>query len=368
MQVPFIELKRQYEAYREEIDAAVARVLARGWYILGEEGRAFETEFAAWVGAAHAVGCGSGTDALQLALAAVGVKHGQEVIVPANTCVPTVAAIEGAGAVPVPADVDSHHLTLDPASVEAHITERTGAILPVHLYGHACDMDPLLGLAKKHDLRVIEDCAQAHGARYRDRPCGTMGDAAAFSFYPTKNLGALGDAGCVTTNDADIAARVTQLRNYGQSDRYHHVIQGFNSRMDEIQAAVLRVKLPHLHQANGVRREHAAYYHAHLGGLGLVLPEPAPWAWHNYHIYAIRTPHRAELENQLRDHGIGTIQHYPVPIHLQPAYAHLGYREGACPVAERACEEVLSLPIYPELTKEEADTVVRAVREARPRA
>jgi dTDP-4-amino-4,6-dideoxygalactose transaminase len=362
MQVPFIELKRQYEAHREAIDAAIARVLARGWYILGEEGRAFEEEFAGWTGAAHAVGCGSGTDALQLALAAAGVEHGQEVIVPANTCVPTVAAIEGAGALPVPADVDPHHLTLDPASVAQRITPRTGAILPVHLYGHACDMDPLLELARTHNLRVIEDCAQAHGARYKDRHCGTMGDAAAFSFYPTKNLGALGDAGCVTTNDADIAARVRQLRNYGQSDRYHHVIQGFNSRMDEIQAAVLRVKLPHLDAANEIRREHAAYYHAQLAGLGLILPEPAMWAWHNYHIYAIRTPRRDALEDHLRKHGIGTIQHYPVPVHLQPAYAHLGYEAGACPVAERACREVLSLPIYPELTQEEAEAVVQAVR------
>ncbi len=361
MRVPFIELKRQYLARREAIDAAVGRVLDSGWYILGEEGRAFEQEFAAYLGAAHAVGCNSGTDVIALALRAVGVGADSEVVTAANTCVPTVAAIASTGAKSVPADVDPTYLTLTAESVAARITGKTAAIVPVHLHRHPCDMDPILEVARAHGIPVVEDCAQAHGARYKDRPCGTLGDAAAFSFYPTKNLGALGDAGCVVTHDEGLAGRARRMRNYGQSDRYHHDIAGINSRMDELQAAVLRAKLPQLDADNAARRAHAASYNAALAGLGLLLPASAPWATPNHHIFAVRAPQRDALQAHLRQHGIGTLIHYPIPFHLQPAYAHPGYGEGACPTAEKACREVLSLPIYPELTVTERQAVIAAV-------
>ena len=340
---------------------AIDRVLRRGWYVLGEEVAAFEREFAAWLGVERVVGVGSGTDAIHLALRAVGVEPGDEVITAANTCVPTVAGICAAGARPVPADVDAGTLTLDPASVEGAITRRTRAIVPVHLYGHPCDMDGLMAVARVHDLRVVEDCAQAHGALYKGRKCGTFGDAAAFSFYPTKNLGCFGDGGAVATNNPEVAERLRKLRNYGERERYVHDSAGFNSRLDELQAAVLRAKLPQLDAWTEDRRVRAARYDELLRSLPVRLPAEADGARHCYHLYAIRHTLRDALQRHLKDAGIGTLLHYPLPIHRQPAYRHLGYEEGAFPVAEGACGEVLSLPLYPELPMVSVERVAEAI-------
>lgn len=360
--IPFFELQSQATALSPEIRAAMDRVLERGWFILGEELKAFEEEFAAYLGVRHVAGVGSGTDAIHLALRAVGVTRGDAVITVANTCVPTVAGIGCTGARAALADVDTASLTLDADDLERRITPQTRAIVPVHLYGHPCDMDPILEVAREHGLAVVEDCAQAHGSRYKEALCGTFGDAAAFSFYPTKNLGAYGDAGAVATNDAGIAERLRLLRNYGERTRYHHSVQGVNSRLDEIQAAILRAKLPHLDTWNAARRERAQLYTELLAGLPLTLPREADWAMSNFHIYAVRTPRRDALQAHLRDRGIGTLLHYAVPIHLQEAYRDLGYAAGAFPRAEQACAEVLSLPLYPELSLDAVREVAAAVR------
>ncbi|MCX8067101.1 MAG: DegT/DnrJ/EryC1/StrS family aminotransferase [Anaerolineae bacterium] len=364
--IPSFDLTRQYVSLKEEIDAAIARVLARGRFILGEEVTAFEQEFAAACGVAHAVGVASGTDALYLALRACGIGPGDEVITVSHTAVATVAAIELAGARPVLVDVDPRRYTMDPAKVEERITPRTRALLPVHLYGCPADMAPLLEIARRYGLFLIEDCAQAHGAYYRGRPVGSWGDIAAFSFYPTKNLGAFGDGGAVVTNDSTLARRVQLLREYGWARRYVSHIRGTNSRLDEIQAAVLRVKLRHLEAWNERRRQIAALYSEYLAEAtrwGLVLPGEPENAHHVYHLYVVRHPQRDALQAFLRERGIGTLVHYPVPVHLQPAYADLGYREGSLPVSEALAREVLSLPMYPELTDEEVQRVAEAVRE-----
>lgn len=361
--IPFVDFRAQFAALERELRAAMDRVFARGWYVLGEEGAAFESEFAAYLGVARAVGVASGTDAIHLALRAAGVGPGSEVITVANTCVPTVAAIEAAGARPVLVDACEDTLTLDPAQVDAAITPATRAIVPVHLYGHPCDMDPLLDLARAHGLAIVEDCAQAHGARYRNRLCGTLGTAAAFSFYPTKNLGAFGDGGAVATDDPAVADRVRMLRNYGERARYDSEIPGFNSRLDELQAAILRVKLAHLDAWNEARRARAHRYGELLEGLPLRLPVEMPWARHVYHLYVVRTEDRDALQAHLQAHGIVVHAHYPRPVHFNEAYAHLGYCPGAFPVAERACREVLSLPLYPELPMDAVEAVARAVRD-----
>jgi dTDP-4-amino-4,6-dideoxygalactose transaminase len=357
--IPFLELKSQFRAIEPDVRAAMDRVLGRGWYVLGEEVAAFEAEFAAWLGAPRAVGVASGTDAIALALRALGVGPGDDVIVPTNTCVPTVTGIGLSGARPVLADVDEVTLTLTGETARAVLTPQTRAICPVHLYGHPCDMDGILGLARERALVVVEDCAQAHGARYRERPCGTLGDAAAFSFYPSKNLGAYGDGGAVVLREESVADRVRQLRNYGQSDRYRHVALGMNSRLDEIQAAVLRVKLPHLRAWNDARRLRAERYGERLRGVRV--PEEQPWATSAWHLYPVRSTQRDALRTFLRENGVATEIHYPVPIHLQEAYAHLGYREGDFPVAESACREVLSLPLYPELAIEDVDRIIESI-------
>jgi dTDP-4-amino-4,6-dideoxygalactose transaminase len=356
-------LKSQFRGIAPEIRAAIEEVLESAWYIFGKNCSAFETEFAAYVGANHAAGVGSGTEAIHLALAAVGVRPGDEVITVANTCVPTVAGIGASGATPVLVDADPVTLTLDPAKLEDAISSRTKAIVPVHLYGHPCDIDPILAVASRHGLAVVEDCAQAHGTRYRGRHCGTFGAAAAFSFYPSKNLGAYGDAGAVTTNDGAVDGRVRMLRNYGEETRYHHTVRGFNSRLDEIQAAILRVKLRHLDAWNAARREHAAAYAQLLEGLPVTLPAEAPWAHHIYHLYVIRSPRRDALQAHLKQRGIATLLHYPVPIHLQEAYADLNRGRGAFPQAEKACDEVLSLPMYAELPFEHIERVAEAIRD-----
>ncbi len=359
--IPFLEFKAQFRAIEDEVRAAVNEVLESGWYVLGKQLEAFEKAFADYLGVRHVVGVASGTDAIHLALRAAGVAPGGEVLSVANTCVPTVAAICAASAKPRLVDVSPETLTMDAAKLDAAIGRQTQAILPVHLYGHPCDMDPILEVARAHNIPVIEDCAQAHGAEYRGRRCGTFGLAAAFSFYPTKNLGAYGDAGAVATDDDDVAQRLRQLRNYGEDRRYYHGCQGFNSRLDEMQAAVLRVKLRHLDDWTQARRKRAQAYRERLANTPLLLPPDAEWARQNYHLFAVRSPERDAIAAHLKRADIGVLMHYPVPIHLQPGYADLGYAQGAFPVAERACNEVFSLPLYPELSFEDLGRVCQAL-------
>ncbi|HID87251.1 MAG TPA: DegT/DnrJ/EryC1/StrS family aminotransferase [Anaerolineae bacterium] len=359
--IPVCDLRCQYHSIKREVDEAVARVLERGWFILGEEVAAFEAEFAAYCGASHAVGVASGTDALHLALRAVGVGPGDQVITVANAGVPQAAAIELAGARPVFVDVDPATYNMDPSLVEDAITPRTRAILPVHLYGHPADLDPILEIASRHGLAVVEDAAQAHGALYKGRRVGALGHIGIFSFYPTKNLGAYGDGGMVVTNDPPLAERVRLLRQYGWEKRYYSTLRGVNSRLDELQAAILRVKLRHLDEWNARRREIAARYDELLAGSGVVTPAEQPYAHHVYHLYVIRTPQRDALRAYLLEAGVGTSVHYPLPTHLQEAYRDLGLGPGSLPVTERAANEVLSLPMFPELTEEEQEEICQAI-------
>ena len=356
--VPFGDLRRQYDAMREEIDTAVRRVHERGWFILGEECEAFESEFAAAVGVRHAVGVGNGTEAIHLALRAVGVGPGDEVITVANTCVPTVSGIWPSGATIRLIDVDERSFTLDPHKLEEAITTKTRAIVVVHLYGQAADLDPIAEIARRHNLNLIEDAAQAHGALYKGRRLGSIGDAAAFSFYPSKNLGANGDGGAVTTNDAEIAGRLRRLRNYGQEQRYYHTSKGINSRLDEMQAAILRAKLPRLDGWNERRRAIARLYDQGIHNPLIRKPEEMSYGRHNYHLYVVRCERRDALQQHLSERGIQTLIHYPVPIHLQEGYQDLGRKRGDYPVSERGADEVLSLPIFPELSDGEAASVV----------
>lgn len=357
--VPFNALAVQDRPLRDQILAALHRVVERGRYVLGEELVAFERAFAPHAGCAQSVGVASGTDAIRLALDAVGVGPGDEVVTVSHTATFTALAISALGARPVFCDIEPLTMMLDPARLEAAITPRTRAILPVHLYGQAADMDPILAIAGRRGVPVIEDCAQAHGALYRGRPVGSFGAAAAFSFYPTKNLGAFGDAGAVTTSDAAIADRVRMLRNGGQGDRYRHDAIGVNSRLDEIQAAILAVKLGRLAEANDERRAQAARYAAALEGV--TLPHEAAGRRHVYHLYVIRHERRDALADHLKEAGVGSLVHYPIPVHLQPAYASLGVGRGALPQSERAAGEVLSLPLYPGLTDAEQQRVIEAV-------
>lgn len=357
MEVPAFDLKAQYQQLRGEIDAALGRVLERGVFILGEEVAAFEQEFAAFCGVSQAVGLASGTSALHLGLLACGVGPGDEVITVSHSAVATVAAVEMTGARPVLVDVDPQRYTIDPQAAARALTPRTRALVPVHLYGCPAEMDPLLEIARKHDLAVLEDCAQAHGARYRGRPVGSFGAAAAFSFYPTKNLGAFGDGGALVTGDSRLAERVRLLRQYGWEQRYVSSLKGFNSRLDELQAAILRVKLRHLDEWNRRRQALAALYDANLPGGDLLPPARPQEAVHVYHQYVVRHPARERLREYLLGRGVQTQVHYPLPVHLQPAYTDLGYRRGDLPVSEMAAEQVLSLPIYPELDDDSVRTV-----------
>jgi len=363
MKIPFLDLSRQYLPMKNEIDAAIARVFHRAWFILGEEGEAFEREFANYLGARHGVGVGSGTEALHLALLACGVEPGDEVITVPNTAVPTISAISFANAVPRLVDIDPNTFTMDVRQVEAAITPRTKVLLPVHLYGQTADMRPLLEIARKHNLRVVEDACQAHGATYGAQRAGTLGDAGCFSFYPSKNLGAYGDGGFVCANDPEIDKRLRLLRNYGQTKRYYHATKGFNSRLDELQAAVLRAKLAYLDKWNASRRELAKRFDALLQELPITLPKTAAWGNHVFHLYVIRTPHRDQLCSFLAERGIQTIIHYPVPVHLQEAYRDLNIPAGALPEAEKAAREIVSLPFYPELRDDEIELLVATIRE-----
>jgi dTDP-4-amino-4,6-dideoxygalactose transaminase len=363
MIIKFVDLQAQYASIRAEIDAAVLRVLQNGDFVLGRDVTQFEEEFAACCGAKHAVAVSSGTDALHLALRALDVGPGDEVITTPHTFIATAEAISAAGARPVFVDIDPTTYTLDPNLLEAAITDRTRAVIPVHLYGQPADMDPILEICRRQGLRVLEDAAQAHDAEYMGRRVGAIGDAAAFSFYPGKNLGAYGDAGAVTTNNEEIARKVRLLLNHGSATKYEHVIVGFCNRMDTMQAAVLRVKLPHLARWTEGRRQVAARYEEALRDVpGIVTPCEPEWAYSVYHLYVVRVDDRTGLQAALADAGIATQIHYPKPVHLQPAYAHLGYMPGDFPHAERAASEVVSLPIYPELSPEQIDYIVDRVR------
>lgn len=361
--IPFAELKPQYLSIKEKIDAAIAEVFDAGWFILGKQCAAFEEEFATYHGIGNiAVGSASGTDAIHLALRAVGVKPGDEVITAANTCVPTVCGIAASGATIKLADVNNETLTICPESLRNTITSRTRAIVPVHLYGHPCDMDAITAIANEHSLKIVEDCAQAHGALYKGEKCGALGDAAAFSFYPSKNLGAYGDGGAVLTRDPEVAERIRMLRNYGEASRYNSISEGFNSRLDELQAAILRVKLRHLDAWNAARRNRAKKYNGLLKDSCVKTQIEASWATGNHHLYVVRSQHRDLLKAHLHNVGIGTQVHYPTPIHLQPAYANLNCGNGAYPISELACGEVLSLPMYPELQLDDVSTIADAIR------
>lgn len=359
MNVPFNALAVQDRTIRDEVLTAIRRVVDRGWYVLGEEVEAFERAFATSCGCSYAIGVGSGTDAIRLALESVGVGAGDDVVTVAHTATYTALAISMLGARPVFCDIEPGAMTLDPAKLEAALTARTRAIMPVHLYGQCADLEPILAIAQQHGIPVVEDCAQAHGAEYAGRPAGSFGTAAAFSFYPTKNLGAYGDGGAVTTSLATVDARIRRLRNGGQTTRYRHAELGVNSRLDELQAAVLGVKLAHLPVATLTRRTLAARYDAGLRGVRV--PKELPGRRHAYHLYAVRHPRRDGLMDALGQAGIGTIVHYPTPVHLQPAYASLGIVRGALPESERAADQVLSLPLYPGLTVAQQDAVIDAV-------
>jgi len=361
MKVPFLELGAATRELRGEIDAAIGRVVESGWYVGGAEVFAFEGDFASFCGADHCVGVANGLDALHLALRAMNVGAGDEVIVAANGFIATLLAVSMAGATPVLVEPDPRTHNLDPARIEAAITRRTRVILPTHLYGQPADLDPILEIARRRGLRVLEDAAQAHGARYKGKRIGTHGDAAAWSFYPSKNLGALGDAGAVTTNDPALAERIRTLGNYGSAERYVNVEQGLNSRIDPIQAAVLRVKLPHLDAWN-VRRAHIAdRYLEGLAGTNLTLPCVPGWADPAWHLFVVRSSARAALQANLAAAGVQTIIHYPTPPHLQKAYADLGLAAGAFPLSERLANEVLSLPFGPQMLEEHVEWVVAAI-------
>jgi dTDP-3-amino-3,4,6-trideoxy-alpha-D-glucose transaminase len=360
--VPFNDLARGVRQIRREVDAAVERVLDEGWFVLGSEGRAFEEEFARFCGVSHAVGVASGTDAIELALRALEIGTGDEVVTQANTCVPTVSAIERAGATPVLCDVESEAGTMDPESLRGAIGPRTRAVVPVHLYGQCADVDAIAAIAGQHGLEVVEDCAQAHGARLRGRHAGSIGRLGCFSFYPTKNLGALGDGGAVVTDDAELAERLLLLRQYGQTDRYVHVAVGVNSRLDELQAAVLRAKLSHLEDWNRRRAEIATAYTDALDGTPVSPLRMLEDRQHAFHLFVVTAPDRPALESHFESNGIRTLIHYPLPIHLHEPYGRLSGGPVSLATAESLSRRVLSLPLYPELRDDEVERVLVAIR------
>lgn len=361
--VPFVDLKTQYYGIKQEVDDAIARVLESTSFVLGKEVVAFEEDFAAYTGAPYAMAVNSGTSALHLALLAAGVGPGDEVITVPFTFVATVAAIGYTGARPVFVDIDPRTFTMDVTKIEAAITEKTKAIMPVHLYGHPADMDPILEIARKHKLTVIEDAAQAHGAEYKGRRAGGMGHMGCFSFYPGKNLGAYGEGGAVVTSNPRYARTIRMLRDWGAERKYHHELKGYNYRMEGFQGAILRVKLRHLDRWTDLRRAHAQRYTELLRGSDVVTPEVMPWANPVWHVYAIRCQDREARQQALQAQGVQTNIHYPFPIHLLPAWADLGYSEGDFPQAEAAAREELSLPMYPELSSEQVEQVCAAVEE-----
>lgn len=372
--IPFVNLAEQYNYIKKDIDSAISKVLQKGWFILGEELALFEKEFASHCGSKYAVGVGSGTEALHLALLACGVESGDEVITVPNTAVPTVSAISSANAVPIFVDIHPKTYTMDCDQLETYLRKRyengdknlrkkLKAILPVHLFGHPADMDPILELARQFDLKVIEDACQAHGAKYKDKKVGSIGDAGCFSFYPTKNLGAFGDAGMVLTDHQQTAEKLRMLRNYGEEEKYYNLIKGFNSRLDEIQASILTVKLAYLDRWNQRRRDHAQKYTSMLRDIPLALPVEESYAEHVYHLFVIRTEQRDGLREWLKDMGIMTSIHYPEPIHFQPAYQDLGYAKGDFPLAEEYAKDILSIPLYPELSDDQVQYVSQMIKQ-----
>ncbi|WFM70001.1 DegT/DnrJ/EryC1/StrS family aminotransferase [Halomonas sp. CKK8] len=360
--IPFLDLQAAYLELKKPIDDAVSRVLNSGWYVLGPEVEAFEDEFADYCGTTHCVGVANGLDALTLALRALEVGPGDEVIVPSNTYIATWLAVSAVGATPVPVEPDLATHNIDPARIEAAITPRTKVLLPVHLYGQPADLDPILAKARQHGLKVVEDAAQAHGARYKGQRIGGHGDIVCWSFYPGKNLGAMGDAGAITTNDANLAERIAMMRNYGSRAKYINEVQGVNSRLDPLQASVLRVKLKVLEEWTERRRAIAALYSDKLADTGLTLPQVPKWAEPAWHVYVVRSPRRDALQAALKEIGIDTLIHYPIPPHRQQAYAHLGLAEHTLPVAERLSGEVLSLPMGPHLLDKQAALVVDSIK------
>jgi dTDP-4-amino-4,6-dideoxygalactose transaminase len=363
VRVPFVDLQVQFGSLQDEIIPAIQNVMSRAAFVMGDEVQAFERAFAGFCQASECVAVANGCDALYCALKALGIGPGDEVITTANTYIATVLAISQSGARPVLVDCLEDSYNMDPAAVRAAISPRTRAIIPVHLYGQAADMDAIKSIAREHGLKVIEDAAQAHGATYKGIPCGTMGDVGCFSFYPGKNLGAYGDGGAILTRDPELAQYVRQFRNYGQSKKHHHDIIGWNSRLDTIQAAVLQVKLKYLSLWNESRRRHADAYRERLRDLPIILPKEMPGNHHIYHLFVIRHPKRDALLAALSNKGISCQIHYPIPNHLQKAYASLGYAAGSFPVSERVAPEILSLPMFPELTEQQIDYTCQSIRE-----
>lgn len=372
--IPFNDLSQQYSIIKNEIDQAVSGVLESGQFIGGKNLTAFENEFAAYCGVSYAVGVGSGTEAIHLALLTCGVQSGDEVITVPNTAVPTVSAISFSNANPIFIDIDSETCTMDPNRLEDYLKNRyrkdsakkfrkIKVILPVHLYGHPADLDSILKIARRFELRVVEDACQGHGTLFKGKVVGTFADFGAFSFYPTKNLGAYGDGGMIISRNKESYATLLRLRNHGEDKKFHSVIKGFNSRLDEVQAAILRVKLKHLNGMNEKRRELACIYNRLLKDSSVIIPTEKRYAKHNYHLYVIRSDRRDELKEWLTGKKIGTSIHYPIPIHLQPAYLDLGYKKGDFPVTEHIAQEILSLPMYAELQAESVNKVAEAIKE-----
>ncbi|MCD6460608.1 DegT/DnrJ/EryC1/StrS family aminotransferase [bacterium] len=361
--IPFFDFKSELKEIRPQLEQAFARVFDRGYFILGPELDEFEQKFASYIGSGYAIGTANGTDAIEIALRACGIGQGDEVITAPNTAVPTVSAITATGAVPVFADIKADTYLIDPKSIEQSITAKTKAIIPVHLYGQCSDMDTINAIAAENNIIVIEDCAQAHGAMYKGKKAGSFGAVSAFSFYPTKNLGGYGDGGMIIANNHKIAQICRQLRNYGFVDRYKTVRNGLNSRLDEIQCAFLIVKLDYLDKYNEKRNELAEYYTERLSDIsGLELPKIADERSHVFHLYVISTDKRDNLQDYLAQLGVGTLIHYPIPIHLQQAYGYLGYKKGQFPNAEKSCSRILSLPLYPSLARSSQDIVIESIR------
>ncbi len=362
--IPFLDIGAIHTALRPQLDAAYSRVVSSNTLILGRELEAFENEFAAYCGARHCIGVANGLDALFMTLKAMGIGPGDEVIVPSNTYIATWLAVSYAGATPVPVEPDPATYNIDPARIEAAITTATRALMPVHLYGQPADMAPIMAIAARHGLKVVEDAAQAHGARYHGRRVGALGDAAGFSFYPGKNLGALGDGGAVTTDDDALADQLRLLRNYGSRVKYHNEVKGFNSRLDELQAAFLREKLTLLDDWNACRTSAVATYLEQLNGAGLTLPSVIPGAEPVWHVLVVQHPDRDRFQRELQEAGVATVIHYPIPPHLQPAYAELGFKKGQFPIAEAIHDRVISLPLWPQIEKATVLAVCQAVQES----
>ena len=361
MKVPFGDLSRQYKKYKKEFDSIISGVFEKGSFILGENLKSFEDNFARYLEASHAIGVANGTEALFLALKALEIGNGDEVITVSNTAVPTISAIDSAGAKPVFVDIEENTFNIDPSKIESAITSKTKAIIPVHLYGNPCNMEKIARIAGRYNLKIIEDCAQAHGAEYKGKKVGTFGDCGAFSFYPSKNLGANGDGGMVVTNSGELAEKIRLLRNYGFADRYISILRGYNSRLDEIQAALLDFKLARLDEWNKRRRQIADRYMSELGKLPIIIPSVFSEHKHVFHLFVVRVKERQKFLEFMSGNGINIIIHYPIPIHLQPAYEFLNYKRGDFPVTENVSEEIVSLPIYPELEEKEISYIIAKI-------